>query len=255
MESCRALGVDVGGTRMRAAWVDTASGARDVRQEAWTPRSRTPTAIASQVAAMVDELGGGDGPVGITLPGVIRHDGVVLRAANLARSWEGCDAVGLLSAALNRPVVVLNDADAAGIAEIRFGAGRAENRQVLMLTFGTGIGSALFQCGRLFSCTEFGHLQIDGLAAEKGAAWRAVHHERLSWSDWTARVNRYLEIVETVLYPDLIIFGGGASLHSDAWWHLVRTRARRELAVLLNDAGMVGAAMVAHAALVASPSD
>ncbi|MDQ2709170.1 MAG: ROK family protein [Actinomycetota bacterium] len=242
------VGIDVGGSVIKGARVNVNNGLLADRIEELTAPARTPTVVARQVASIVARCGG-EGPVGVTLPGVIRN-GVVERAANLSKWWAGCNAVELLESAVERPVVVLNDADAAGIAEIQFGAGRNQNGQVLMLTFGTGIGSALFERGQLFSRTELGHISIDGRPGEFHAALRAMHRERLTWQQWAMRANHYLAAVETVLYPDLIIIGGGVSLHADEWWNLVRTRTECVLAGLRNDAGMVGAAMTAHAALI-----
>lgn len=245
MGSSWTVGVDVGGSLVKGALIDVANGRLFGRVEEPTPQPSTPEAIARVVADIVTGRGG-SGPVGVTLPGVIR-DGVVLRAANLHSSWRGCNAVKLLESVIERPVVVVNDADAAGLAETRFGAGRHENGQVLMLTFGTGIGSALLQGGVLVPNTEMGHLEVDGRPGETRASVGAMRRDGLTYEQWAVHANRYLAAVETVLQPDLIILGGGISRHSGSWWHLVETQTQCALAGLRNDAGLVGAAMVARA--------
>ncbi len=173
-------------------------------------------------------------------------DGTVRTAANVDKSWIGTDAATLFGKALGGAVTVLNDADAAGVAEMTFGAGVGVRGTVLMLTFGTGIGSALFTQGVLVANTEFGHVEIDGKDAETRASERAKELHDLSWSKWAGRVDDYLQHMEALLSPGLIIVGGGISKQSDKWVPLLTgVRAKIVPAVLLNDAGIVGAAMSA----------
>ena len=199
-----------------------------------------------QVAAQVKELTTAfnwSGPVGITFPGVV-VDGVTWTAANLDPAWIGLNTAEFLGKAAGQPVRVVNDADAAGVAEMRFGAGAGEQGTVLMLTFGTGIGSALFIKGILVPNTEFGHVEIRGQDAEKRASERAKELHDLSWGKWAGRVDEYLQHIEAVLWPSLIIVGGGVSRQSDKWVpRLTGIRARIVPAAMLNDAGIVGAAM------------
>jgi polyphosphate glucokinase len=183
------------------------------------------------------------GPIGITFPGVVT-DGVTRTAANLDPAWIGLDAAALFGKATRNPVRVMNDADAAGVAEMTFGAGAGEQGTVLMLTFGTGIGSALFIKGILVPNTEFGHIEIRGQDAEKRASERAKELHDLSWGKWAGRVDEYLHHIEALLSPRLIVVGGGISKQSDKWVpRLTGIRARIVPAALLNDAGIVGAAM------------
>lgn len=248
MDSSWTVGVDVGGSKIKGATVDLFNGRRFGRTQRDTPSDSTPDRIADVVAEVVDGRGG-SGPVGVTLPGVVK-DGVVARAANLHESWTGRDAVELFESRLGRPVIVLNDADAAGLAEIRFGAAREEDGRVLMLTFGTGIGSALFSQGVLVPNMEFGHMEVAGRITEDRASFAAMEREELSYREWSVQANLVLAAVEKVANPDLIILGGGISLFAAEWRTLIRTQARHEVAHLLNDGGIVGAAMVARTGLV-----
>src|SRR5262249_51261614 len=177
-------------------------------------------------------------------PGVVSA-GTIMTAANLDRSWIGVDAVAHLGEVTGQPVSVLNDADAAGIAEMRFGAGRGQQGTVLLLTFGTGIGSALFYDGVLVPNTEFGHIELHGKDAELRASERARELEDLSWGKWAGRVDNYLDKMEALLSPDLIIIGGGISKKSDKFLPRLTLRARVVPAATQNDAGIVGAAMTA----------
>jgi polyphosphate glucokinase len=200
-------------------------------------------AVAEVVATITGEFGW-HGPMGVTLPSVLKR-GIAFTAAHLDPSWKGLNANSLLSEYCQVPVVVLNDADAAGLAEMRFGAGRDQDGVVVLLTFGAGIGSALFVDGELVPNTELGHLQIDGVDAEIRAAATAKDYEALSWTDWAARVSRYLQVLEDLLWPDLIIAGGGVSKKADKWLPLVECRTPVVAAALRNDAGIVGAAAAA----------
>jgi polyphosphate glucokinase len=240
-----AFGIDIGGSGIKAAPVDVATGKLlATRQKVATPRPARPDDVADVVKQLTTSFSW-SGPIGITFPGVVT-DGVTRTAANLARSWIGLDAGTLFGKATGGPVRVLNDADAAGVAEMTFGAGIGENGTVLMLTFGTGIGSALFTNGVLVPNTEFGHIEIRGHDAEKRASERAKDLGDLSWGKWAGRVDEYLQHIEALLSPHLIIVGGGISKQSDKWVpRLTGIRARIVPAALLNDAGIVGAAMAA----------
>jgi polyphosphate glucokinase len=242
------LGIDIGGTGIKAAPVDTATGQLTAeRQKIPTPQPSTPAAIADIVAQLVHAFQW-SGPVGITFPGVV-IGGVVHTAANMDPSWIGADAVKLFGSETKLQVTVLNDADAAGLAEMRFGAGKGVPGTVLLLTLGTGIGSALFIDGILVPNTEFGHIQIRGKDAEKRASEHAREEHDLSWGDWAGRVDEYLEQMEGLLSPGLFIIGGGVSRKSDKFLpYLTRLRAKVVPAALHNDAGIVGAAMAVDAA-------
>ena len=238
------MGVDVGGSGIKGAIVDLDTGelAGD-RHKIATPQPATPAAVAATVAEVVQQAGW-TGPAGCTLPGVVRG-GVLHTAANIDPAWVGVDAAGLFGDAVGAPVTVRNDADAAGIAEMRWGAGRGRGGVVLLLTFGTGIGSALFTDGRLVPNTELGHLEMWGSDAEKRAAANARKDDALSYEAWAARVDEYLDYVERLLWPDLIIFGGGVSRKHDQFFHYLSTRAELVPAQLRNNAGIAGVALAA----------
>lgn len=238
----QALGIDIGGSGVKGSVVDLAHGelvGERIRLE--TPSVSTPAAIAPLVAEIVSTLKW-SGPVGCTFPGIIYH-GVVKTSANMDKSWMDVNGVHLFERYTGRPVKLINDADAAGIAEMSYGAGRNQSGVAIMLTFGTGIGSAIFLDGKLLPNTEFGHLPIRGKAAEHRAAARIRKEEKLSWEEWAERVNEYLALMEFFFSPDLFIIGGGVSKKYDRFMHLLRTRARIVPAQLLNDAGIMGAAM------------
>jgi polyphosphate glucokinase len=240
-----ALGIDIGGSGIKAAPVDAATGKLLAdRQKLATPRPALPEAVADVVRQLITSFDW-SGPVGITFPGVVA-DGVTRTAANLDPAWIGLDAGSLFATAAGNPVRVLNDADAAGVAEMTFGAGVGERGTVLMLTFGTGIGSALFTRGILVPNTEFGHIEIRGEDAEKRASEHAKDLHDMSWGKWAGRVDEYLQHMEALLSPHLIIVGGGVSKQADKWVpRLTGIRARITPAVMLNDAGIAGAAMAA----------
>jgi len=239
----RVLGIDIGGTGIKAAPVDVTTGKLLAdRQKIETPRPALPDPVADVVKQLITAFSW-SGPVGITFPGVVT-DGVTRTAANLDPAWIGLDAAALFGRAAGNQVRVLNDADAAGMAEMRFGAGAGEKGTVLMLTFGTGIGSALFTESILVPNTEFGHIEIRGQDAEKRASERAKDLGDLSWGKWAGRVDEYLQHIEALLSPHLIIVGGGVSKQSEKWVpRLTGIRARIVPAAMLNDAGIVGAAM------------
>jgi polyphosphate glucokinase len=239
------LGIDIGGTGTKGAPVDVATGMLlAARQKVATPRPSTPSAVADVVRELASSFGW-SGVTGATFPGVVTA-GTVRTAANVDPSWIGTDAAALFGKAIGSEVTVLNDADAAGIAEMTFGAGKGERGTVLMLTFGTGVGSALFTGGLLVPNTEFGHIEIRGKDAEKRASERAKQDHGWGWKDWSSRVEEHLKHMEALLAPDLIIVGGGISKESEKWIPLLTgIRAKIVPAALQNDAGIVGAAMAA----------
>ncbi len=186
------------------------------------------------------------GPSGATFPAVIKQ-GVARTAANVDQSWIGTDAGALFSQAIGGEVTVVNDADAAGIAEMQFGAGRGRDGVVIMVTLGTGIGSAVFLDGALLPNTELGHLEMDGRDAEHLAAESVREADELSWKKWSKRLNDYLQMLEGLFSPDLFIIGGGVSKKSGKFIPRLDLQAEVVPAELLNEAGIVGAAL-AHAA-------
>jgi polyphosphate glucokinase len=239
------LGIDIGGSGIKGAPVDTAQGkllAERVKLE--TPHPALPDAVAKTVA-QVAEAFSWTGPAGVTFPGVV-VDGVTHTAANLDPAWVGLDTRDLFNRATGLTTALVNDADAAGLAEMSFGAGTGHKGTVLMLTFGTGIGSALFRAGILVPNTEFGHIEIRGKDAEHRASERAKEEHDLSWEKWAERVDEYLQHMEALTAPDLIIIGGGISRKSDKFLHLLAgLRATVVPASLHNDAGIVGAGLAA----------
>ena len=239
----RRFGVDIGGTGVKGNVVDIGTGevlAPRVRLP--TPQPATPDAVADTVGAVLTEHGWG-GAVGITLPSVVK-DGRAMTAANIDPAWQGTDAVALFSSRLGgRTVRVLNDADAAGLAEVRFGAGRDRAGVVVVLTLGTGIGSAVFLDGRLVPNTELGHLEVDGADAESRASSAARDREDLSWKAWAKRLTRYIGVVEDLFWPDLVVLGGGVSRKAHKWLPYLEVRTEVVPAALQNQAGIVGAAM------------
>jgi polyphosphate glucokinase len=239
------LGIDIGGTGIKGAPVDVATGMLLAdRQKIATPRPSTPEAVTEVVRELAASFSW-SGVTGATFPGVVTA-GTVRTAANVDRSWIGTNAAAMFGKAIGTDVVVLNDADAAGIAEMTFGAGKGERGTVLMLTFGTGVGSALFSGGLLVPNTEFGHIEIRGKDAEKRASERGKLEHGWGWKEWAGRVDEYLQRMEGLLAPDLIIVGGGISKESEKWLPLVTNiRAKIVPAALQNDAGIVGAAMAA----------
>ncbi|MCX5228412.1 polyphosphate--glucose phosphotransferase [Streptomyces sp. NBC_00233] len=244
------FGVDIGGSGIKGAPVDLERGAlTEERHKVLTPQTATPDGVAGCVAEVVAHFGW-TGPVGVTFPGVVTGS-TIRTAANVDKSWVGVDAGTLLSDRLGGlPVTVLNDADAAGIAEMTFGAGRGRKGTVIMLTLGTGIGSALFVDGRLVPNTELGHLELKGHDAETRASTKAKEDEDLSWEHWaTRRVRKYLAHVEMLFSPELFIIGGGVSRKADRFLPLIEgIRAEIVPAELQNNAGIVGAGMAAGAA-------
>lgn len=241
------LGIDIGGSGIKGAPVAVSTGELTAeRHRIETPQPASPDAVADVVARLVDHFGW-EGPIGATFPAVVR-DGVVFTAANVDKSWIGTDAAKLFGARTGRDVVVMNDADLAGVAEMRFGAGKGVKGEVVMVTLGTGIGSALFYEGALIPNTELGHLELDAQDAEELASGRAREEDDLSWKAWAKRVSAYLHSLEDLLWPDLFIIGGGVSKRADKFVPHLEIRTPVVPAALLNNAGIVGAALMAAAA-------
>jgi polyphosphate glucokinase len=242
------LGIDVGGSSVKAARVDVDAGR--VTGEliaAPTPRPSPPAALLPVIAALAARLplpGGRSEVAGIALPSVIQH-GTVRTAANIDSAWLGADGAALAAQALGGPVLLLNDADAAGIAEMRFGSGRGLGGTVIMVTFGTGIGTALFCDGQLFPNTELGHLELHGEDAEKHASAHARTAEGLDFPAWIARVNEYLERLHALFWPDVFILGGAVSERFAEFAPLLRSAAALRPAHFGGHAGVIGAALAA----------
>ena len=240
------FGIDIGGSGIKGAIVDTSTGQLVTdRKRVLTPQPATPDAVAAVVAEMLAEADW-HGLVGATFPAVIQH-GVAKSAANVDKSWIGTDVDACFTKAAGNDVdiIVLNDADAAGIAEARFGAARDVPGVVIVLTFGTGIGSALLFNGVLVPNTELGHLELHGKDAEKRAAASVRDEEHLSYKVWAGRVNDYMSHVERLFTPDLFVVGGGVSKDAKKWVPLLTLNTPVKPAELLNNAGIVGAAMAA----------
>jgi len=240
-----AFGVDIGGSGIKGAIVDLDKGdLATERVKYLTPNPSTPEAVAEVVARLVKEAEW-TGELGATFPAVIKN-GVARSAANIDKSWIGTDVDKVFTDITGCDVTVLNDADAAGIAEARFGAAKGVDGVVLLLTFGTGIGSALLLDGKLVPNTELGHLELEGRDAEKKASSAAKDDEGLSYKQWAKRVHKYMTHVEKLFSPDLFVVGGGISKNSEKWVPLLDLNTPVKPAQLLNNAGIVGAAMAAY---------
>jgi polyphosphate glucokinase len=241
------LGVDIGGTGMKAAPVDTDSGELIApRHRVLTPHPAEPGSMAKVFADLTAHFDW-TGPVGATFPAVVKA-GVIRTAANVDRSWIGTDAATMFARTSRCDVTVVNDADAAGVAEVEFGAGRGQTGVVMMVTLGTGIGTALFVDGVLVPNIELGHLKLGKQEAEARAADSVRQRLGLSWAKWARRLDAYLLELERLLWPDLFILGGGVSKRSDRFIPRLTTHAEVVPAALLNEAGIVGAALAAHKA-------
>lgn len=241
------LGIDIGGSGIKGAPVDLTTGKLvHARLRIDTPQPATPDAVARVVDQIVDAFADetGDSPIGVTVPAVVIR-GTVLSAANIDPSWVDTDAQALIKEHTGRSVTVLNDADAAGLAELHYGAAKGEKGLVILTTLGTGIGTALIYDGRLIPNSELGHLEIDGYDAESRAASSVKEREDLSWDEWIERLQRYYETVEMLFSPDLIVVGGGVSRESDKFLPKLRLRAPIVPAALRNKAGIIGAARLA----------
>jgi polyphosphate glucokinase len=244
----RGFGVDVGGSGVKGGIVDLDTGQLiGERFKLPTPQPSTPDAVAKTIAAVVKEFGW-DGPLGVTYPGVVTG-GIVRTAANVDKGWIGINAQEVIGAELGgRRVTVLNDADAAGLAEEKFGAGKDNTGVIVLLTFGTGIGSAVIHDGVLLPNTEFGHLEVGGKEAEHRAASSIKEAKDWSYERWTKEVTKVLVAIENAIWPDLFIAGGGISRKAEKWIPMLQNRTPVVGAALQNEAGIVGAAMAADAA-------
>jgi polyphosphate glucokinase len=239
------LGIDIGGSGIKGALVETRTGELVTqRHRIPTPEGARPKAVAEVVGEIVQHFKWKK-PVGVGFPAVIKS-GVAYSAANVSRKWIGTNAEALFAEATGCPVRVINDADAAGLAEMRYGAGRRQSGTVVMITIGTGLGSALFRDGLLVPNTELGHLEMNCGDAEKQASEAAKVRDKLSWKEWSTRFNEYLQTLEDLISPDLIILGGGASKESEKFMSRLSVRARILPASMLNEAGIVGAALAAE---------
>jgi polyphosphate glucokinase len=250
------IGIDVGGSGIKAGIVDTATGILAAPAvQVPTPHPASPEAVAGTIAGLVDTVSAWSDesptstPVGVALPAIV-HKGVARSAANIGPGWVGLNVESFLRDRLNREVRALNDADAAGLAEIRYGAGRGVSGTVLMITLGTGIGSALVFDGRLVPNTELGHLELDGVDAETRASAVVRDRDGLDWDRYAERIQRYLAHLEFLLSPDLIVVGGGISACSENFLPGLRLDTPVVPARLQNTAGIAGAGL--HAATYAS---
>jgi polyphosphate glucokinase len=239
------FGIDFGGSGIKGAPVDLWRGEfAQERVRIDTPQPSTPQAVAEVFAELLEMFPDSDGPVGVTVPGVVRH-GVVHSAANIDKSWIGEDADTLFTERTGRDVHVVNDADAAGLAEVRYGAAKGRRGLVIVTTLGTGIGSAMVYDGVLVPNSELGHLEIDGHDAEKRAASSAREREDLSWKHWAERLTTYYRKLEQLFSPELFVVGGGVSKKAEHFLPLVKIDTEIKPAELLNAAGIVGAALCA----------
>jgi len=238
------FGLDIGGSGIKGAPVDTATGRLlSERVRLPTPQPATPDAVLATAAEVVRQCGW-RGPIGCGFPAVVKA-GVVYTAANIDPAWIGYDLRAGLQQVLGQPVRTINDADAAGLAEMRWGAGRDIDGVVLVVTLGTGIGTALFVKGQLVPNTELGHIELRGMDAEDWAAARIQEQEGLSWSEYARRVDLYLDTMERLLWPDLIIIGGGISKDAAHFFPELSSRVPVVPAQMLNNAGIAGAALAA----------
>jgi polyphosphate glucokinase len=239
------LGIDVGGSGIKGAPVDVSTGELIAeRYRIKTPKGAKPEPVAETVMQIVNYFDW-NGPIGIGFPAPIKG-GVAMMAANISEKWVGINADVLFSKATGCPCTTLNDADAAGLAEMEFGAGRGQPGTVIVLTLGTGIGTAIFHGGKLLPNAEFGHVEVDGHEAESRASDAARKHDDLSWEKFAKRFNRYLEVMETLFWPNLFIIGGGISKKSEKYLPLLTIETPVVPAQMLNEAGIIGAALAAR---------
>lgn len=242
------LGIDIGGSGIKGAPVDLETGEfAGERFRIETPAESTPANVADVVKQIVDHFADviGDAPVGITVPAPVVH-GTIPFIANLHADWKGLEAEKFFTERLGRPVTIVNDADAAGLAEVQYGAAKGTQGVVVLTTLGTGIGTAVINDGVLLPNTEFGHLEIDGHDAESRAAMSVKEKKDLSWSEWAKRLQRYYETVEMLLWPDLFVVGGGVSKKADKFLPLLKLKTPIIAAKLENKAGIIGAAWMAQ---------
>jgi polyphosphate glucokinase len=245
--SNHAIGIDIGGTGIKGAIVDLEAGKLlTERFKVPTPGGGKPDDIVAEVVKMIDGMGSAaDGlAVGICFPAVVIH-GVTMSAANVSKKWIGLEAEKLFEKSLKRDITFVNDADAAGVAEVRYGAAKDKPGLVILTTLGTGIGSAIIYDGVLVPNSELGHLEVDGQDAEKRAAYSAKERDNLDWEHWAKRLQRYYEVLDALFSPDLIVVGGGVSKNSDEFLPLLTLRPEIVPATLRNNAGIIGAAAMA----------
>jgi polyphosphate glucokinase len=241
------LGIDVGGSGIKGAPVDLKTGTfAKKRLRLDTPVPSTPDAVADVIGQIVDNFDDvrGDSPIGITMPSVVTH-GVVRTAANIDKSWIDFDAEPMLQKKLGHDIVLVNDADAAGVGELYYGAAKGQEGLVIMTTLGTGIGSAIIYNGALVPNSELGHIELDGYDAETRAASSVKDREGLSYPEWTERLQRYYSHLENLLWPDLFVVGGGVSKDHEQFLSLLKLRTPIIPAILQNKAGIIGAAHLA----------
>jgi polyphosphate glucokinase len=247
VRSAPVLGIDIGGSGIKGAPVDLATGEFTAKRlRITTPQRSTPKNVAEVVADIVDSFADiiGDGPLGVTIPAVVTH-GKTRSAANIDKSWIDADAEKIFEKRLGRDILLVNDADAAGAAEVHYGAAKGHPGLVMMVTLGTGIGTAIVYRGVLIPNSELGHIEIDGQDAEDRAAASVKEKQGLSYKEWIPRLQRYLERLEALMWPDLIVIGGGISKNSDKFIPKLKLNAEVVPAKLLNTAGIVGAAWLA----------
>lgn len=250
-----AIGIDIGGSGIKLGRVDLEKGELiGKRKRVETPQPATPAAVSAALESMLStKLYAGIPFAGAGFPAAIK-DGRPMTAANVDKSWIGADARNLLSKAAGRPLVLLNDADAAGIAEVRFGVGKGVMGEVMMITLGTGIGTGMFVDGRLVPNTELGHLEVRGKEAELRASAAAKTRRHLSWKAWAALVQEYLGILDALFFPDLFIIGGGVSSTPEKFLPYLKTRCPIVPAAMGNNAGIIGAALFAADAFSDAPA-
>jgi polyphosphate glucokinase len=238
------IGIDIGGTGIKGAPVDLDTGVLAAeRVRIPTPSPSTPDAVTAAVREVLDQINV-PGPVGVTMPSVVTN-GVIRTAANIDKSWIGTNAVNLLVQATGRAITVMNDADAAGVAEMRYGAGAGRTGTVVMVTLGTGIGSAVFVNGILVPNSELGHIHLHHGEAEDWAAESVRERDDLSWKEYASRLDDYLDLLHRLFWPELIIIGGGASRKADKFLPLMNVATEVVAAKMQNEAGIIGAAMLA----------
>jgi len=236
------LGIDIGGSGIKGAPVDTTTGTLLAeRHRIPTPQPATPDEVAAVVGQIATHFDW-SGPAGATFPAVMKH-GVAHTASHVDRAWIGTDAEKLFGDTIGDSVTVINDADAAGLAEVAYGAARDEHGVVILVTLGTGIGSALFVGGTLVPNTELGHLKLGKKTAEEHASDAVREQENLSWKEWAQRLEEYFSVLEALFSPDLLVVGGGVSKKADKFLPLIPTTAPLVPAALLNNAGIAGAAL------------